>query len=234
VELARAEVGPVAQVLDELTSSHFVRPINLPGVKEQGLIVVDPDALGLIVDGVLGGAGAPASQGSSRMTPARTTLVLRALNALVSGWSPLAAESYGSAIAIEPAPMVDVGMTGESALLVGFDLRGPSMGGMVTLCLPPLRREERADIPAEDADCSEAAAVLELVELLLVVELGRTRRAVGAMSELSVGQTLLFDDRASSGATVWCGGHRLARAEPVTADDGVVSLKLAQVSWQAA
>jgi flagellar motor switch protein FliM len=233
ISVRAVSAGSPAAACEGLTAPYFMRRFTMEPSGERGLVLLDAKATALLVDGVLGGTGAQLiGEGFSKITPARKTLLNRAIGGFLSLCSEITHDGMGSTVATDSQDADDAEAGLDAAmLLVVLEVAGPSTTGTLLVALPQLRKDDRtAPPPAMPAQEDRMARALEGAPLEVTLELGRSRHSLQAVSELKVGSLLLFEAKASDGVVVRCGAHVLGAAVPIADESDAVSVRLVQLS----
>jgi flagellar motor switch protein FliM len=223
--LARRRIGVTAELPAcasfaelqvDLTIVHTA-PFSIGPPPLHGLVMVDEAAMARILDGVLGGDGAP-SVGLCALTSAQTALANRVSAALVRSFGDVLASKF--ALAVEPAPGVEV-KTG-TAVLTTLTLEG---GGRILIAIPlaVIGPESAGEEP--DVMNPQIAAALGEVELDIVAELGTLRLSLATIANLQVGDVLRLPLALDERVRVRAGGSTIFRGRP-TAQGDIVAIAL--------
>ncbi len=217
IELSRVHAVPVADLLEGLARPvHVTRFFADPG-HAAGELLLDAPASALLIDGILGGDGhsLPELNPAGLSAPQDALVAGLAHNILRSLSSALTA-SLG--VSLEPRVVASADNHVESApIACVLEIGDGDRVGRIALLLPrePLLSSLGvADQPLVDVGDPRIPAVLDDVELLLVVELGRVPYRLGQLAELRVGDTLRLDVPVTSLVSVRADGHELMRGRP--------------------
>jgi flagellar motor switch protein FliM len=228
IALSYARALPMAELLDTLMQPiHLTHFVTKPG-QATGALLLDAGAVALLLDGVLGGDGQtlPELNPAGLSGPQQALVggvagnILRSLSVALQASLGLVLESRTPSNdhhQVQSAPIVCVLELGEGAVT-----------GHVALLLArePLLTSAAPDEPASAcADDPRIVAVLEEVELLLVVELGRVPMKVRQLTSLKVGDTLRLDVPVNGFVTVRANERELMRGRP-TSSGGRIAVKI--------
>lgn len=232
ISVRGVSAGSPGSTCEGLTGPYFMRRFTMEPSGERGLVLLDAKATALLVDGVLGGTGAQMmGEGFSKVSPARKTLLNRAIGGFLSLCSEITHDAMGSTVAMNSHDEGDeeAGLDAAMLLLV-LEVAGPSTTGTVLVALPQLRKDDRTvSPPALPGQEDRMARALEGAPLEVTLELGRTRHSLQSVSTLKVGSLLLFEAKASDGVVVRCGAHVLGAAVPIADESEGVSVRLVQL-----
>ncbi len=220
VALAYARATPVAELLEGLARPmHATHLVTNPG-SAYGVLLLDAHAIALFLDGALGGDGLS-------IPDLNPTGLTRPQSALISGLSGGIVRAFSEAL----SPAIGVRMecraagvdqaTAESApIACVLELGEGERCGHVILLLPKevlLAAAGESDPPAGVGIDPGIIAVLEDVELDLVVDLGRVRMRLGDVAALKIGDTLHLDVPIKGTVSVRAEERELLRGRPTTA-----------------
>ncbi len=227
VALAQARAMPMQDLLESLTRPvHITHLVVTPG-HAVGALLIDAGASALFLDGVLGGDG----QSLPELNPAglsgpQAALIMGLAGNIVRAFSSTLQASLG--LQLEPRTGADEGHVESAPIVCVLELGEGDRIGHVALVLPrePLVAElGSCEAPTPVTDNPRIAAVLQDVELQLIVELGRVPLRVGRLASLKVGDTLRLDVPVSGLVSVRADGHELMRGRP-TSTGGRIAVKI--------
>jgi flagellar motor switch protein FliM len=227
ITLSYARAVPVAELLDGLTRPiHATQLVIAPG-GGGGALLMDSGAIGLFLDGVLGGDGASLPELGATLTAPQAALVAGLASGIVRALSDALSTSLGMTLAHRSTEIHDA--TVESApIACMLELGSDSVIGRVAVLLakePLLAACPDLDPPSTASDPA-VASILEAVELDLVAELGSVRMRLFDVARLQVGDTLRLDAAVGATVSVCAEGRELFRGRPTTSG-GRIALKLA-------
>jgi flagellar motor switch protein FliM len=227
ISLSYSRAVPVAELLESLPRPiHATQLVITPG-GGGGALLFDSGAIGLFLDGVLGGSGASLPELHATLTGPQTALVAGLANGVVRALSDALSSSLGMTLACRSTEIHDA--TVESAPIACLlEIGSEGSVGRVALLLakePLLAACPDAEPPSIGPD-PRVASVLEGVELDLVAELGSVRMRLFDVARLEVGDTLHLDAAVGATVSVCAEGRELFRARPTTSG-GRIALKLA-------
>jgi flagellar motor switch protein FliM len=228
IALAYSRAVPVAELLGSLSRPiHATHLVINPG-GGGGALLFDSGAIGMFLDGVLGGSGTQIPElAASGLTGPQSALVSGLATGIVRALSDALTSSLGMSLACRSAEIHDA--TVESAPIACLlELGSEETVGRVALLLAkePLLAacpESETGLHGEDP---RVASVLDGVELDLVAELGSIHLSLQDVSRLGVGDTLRLDAAVGSTVSVRAEGCELFRGRPTTSG-GRIALKLA-------
>ena len=218
---------PMQDLLESLTRPvHITHLVVTPG-HAVGALLIDAGASALFLDGVLGGDG----QSLPELNPAglsgpQAALIMGLAGNIVRAFSSTLQASLG--LQLEPRTGADEGHVESAPIVCVLELGEGDRIGHVALVLPrePLVAElGSCEAPTPVTDNPRIAAVLQDVELQLIVELGRVPLRVGRLASLKVGDTLRLDVPVSGLVSVRADGHELMRGRP-TSTGGRIAVKI--------
>ncbi len=218
ITLAWARAVPMSEVVRELPRPVQVTALTVEPGGAPGALVLDASALGLILDGVLGGDGRalPALSPAGLTTP-QSALVARTIEGVVRAMGDVLAARANVRIGL--APQRHDEEEGEGTPIVcAFELGPDGASGLFFLLLPKATLAGRAgaDAPPEEAQDPRILRALDGVDIELVVELARTSMPFDRVVALQVGDTLTLDAVVGSSACVRIDDRVLFRAKPTT------------------
>jgi flagellar motor switch protein FliM len=228
ITLLYSRAVPIAELLESLSRPiHATQLVITPG-GGGGAILFDAGAIGMFLDGVLGGDGSSLPElPPSGLTAAQTALVTGLATGIVRTLSDSLAGSLGMSLACRSTEIHDATVASAPIACV-LELGGEGAVGRVAVLLakePLLAACPEADAHTTAAD-PRVASVLEGVELDLVAELGSLRLSLRDVARLRVGDTLRLDAAVGATVSVRADGRELFRGLPTTSG-GRIALKLA-------
>jgi flagellar motor switch protein FliM len=227
ISLSYSRAVPVAELLESLPRPiHATQLVITPG-GGGGALLLDSGAIGLFLDGVLGGDGSSLPELAPTLTAPQAALVGGLATGIVRAVSDALSTSLGMTLACRSAEIHDA--TVESAPIACLlELGSEDAIGRVAILLakePLLAACPELDPPSNASDPA-VASVLEGVELDLVAELGSLPMRLFDVARLQVGDTLRLDAAVGATVSVRAEGHELFRGRPTTSG-GRIALKLA-------
>jgi flagellar motor switch protein FliM len=230
ITLSYSRAVPVAELLESLARPiHATHLVITPG-GGGGALLFDAGAIGMFLDGVLGGDGGKLPELlPSGLTSPQTALIAGLATGIVRALSDALASSLGMTLACRSAELHDA--TVDSAPIACLLELGEPEGavvGRVAILLakePLLAACPEAEPPSAATD-PRVASVLEGVELDLVAELGSLRLSLREVARLGVGDTLRLDAAVGATVSVRAEGCELFRGRPTTSG-GRIALKIA-------
>jgi flagellar motor switch protein FliM len=226
VSYSRA-VAPSELMASLVVPTHVTHLLVTPG-GGAGSLFFDAVAVGLFLDGVLGGDGSQVPElSASGLTAAQSALVSGLASGIVRAVSESLTASIGVGLSCRSAEAQD-GSTAGAAVTCLLEIgQGGAVGKVaITLAKEPLLAS------CQEVACSEATgdarvvSVLQDVELDLVAELASLRLRLCDLARLSVGDTLQLDATVGDTVSVRAQGTELFRGRPTTSG-GRIALKLA-------
>jgi flagellar motor switch protein FliM len=227
IALLYSRAVPVAELLETMARPiHATQLIVGPG-GGGGAILFDAGAIGMFLDGVLGGDGSHIPElPSSGLTAAQTALVSGLAMGIVRTLSNSLTTSLGMSLACRSTEIQDATVASAPIVCV-LELGSEDAVGRVAVLLakePLLAAWPEAETSPLAAD-PRVVSVLEDVELDLVAELGSLRLRLGDVARLEVGDTLRLDAAVGATVSVRADGRELFRGLPTTSG-GRIALKI--------
>lgn len=228
IALLYSRAVPVTELLESMSRPiHATHLVVTPG-GGGGAILFDAGAIGMFLDGVLGGDGAHIPElPASGLTAAQTALVAGLATGIVRTLSDSLSGSLGMSLACRSTEIQDA-VVASAPIVCVLELGSEGAVGRVAVLLakePLLASSPEAEVPSSSAD-PRVVSVLEHVELDLVAELGSIRLRLGDVARLEVGDTLRVDATVGATVSVRADGHELFRGLPTTSG-GRIALKIA-------
>jgi flagellar motor switch protein FliM len=228
ITLAYSQAMPVAELLESLTRPiHATHLVISPG-GGGGVLLFDAGAIGMFLDGVLGGDGAHIpTLTASGLTAPQTALIAGLATGIVRALSESLTGSLGMSLACRSTEIQDATVA-SAPIACLLELGTEGAIGRVAILLPkePLLATCPDADPSSNSVDPRVVSVLENVELDLVVELGSLRLTLGDVARLEVGATLRLDAAVGATVSVRAEGCELFRGRPTTSG-GRIALKLA-------
>ena len=229
VALEYARAAPIAELLEGIGRPiHATHLLTTPG-SAHGVLLLDGVAIAMFLDGTLGGDG----KTLPTLNPAGLS---RPQVALVSGLAGGIVRAFSDALSIAIGVRIEARAAGveeataESApIACGLAIGEGDIIGRILLLLPKevlLAALGEADSTPPGGSDPRIAAVLETVELDLVVDLGRIQMPLGEVAALKVGDTLRLDVPVSGTVSIRAEERELLRGRPTTAG-GRIALRIA-------
>jgi flagellar motor switch protein FliM len=197
--------------------AHVVHLAVEPG-GAAGALMFDANALGLMLDGVLGGDGrALPTLSRTGLTAPQTALVTRTVEGVVRTLGETLHARVGVRIEVAAGRPEAEGGEG-TPIACAFSLGAPPVVGRMALVLPRaalLARDGGAALPSSTCDPRITGALAD-VDLELVVALARLPMKLAAVLALKVGDTLPLDVLVGHAVCVRADNRPLFRARPTT------------------
>ncbi len=187
-----------------------------------GLMTLNPEALGLLLEGVLGGDGAGSSGLGAGLTLAQNALVARITRALTEDFVDAVRAEVGIALAVEVAHSVATGDEREAGFSDGLcvDCTFEGIGGAARIsiaigaeALESAARDNDSP-PAQTGDPRMADAICE-VPVEVVAELGCVKLGLRRVLSLQVGQVLRLETAVDDPVVVRVAGAKKFLGVPV-------------------
>jgi flagellar motor switch protein FliM len=228
ITLSYSRAVPIGELVESLSRPvHATHLVIAPG-GGGGMLLLDSGAIGLFLDGVLGGDGSQLPELSAAgLSGPQTALVAGLAAGIVRAFSDAFNVSPGISLACRTAEIHDATVA-SAPIACMLELGNEGEGGRVAVVLAkePLLAA-CPDVEPLSGGCDVGvASVLEGVELDLVAELGRLRLPLRDLAHLQVGDTLRLDATVGATVGVLAEGHELFRGRPTTSS-GRIALKLA-------
>jgi flagellar motor switch protein FliM len=228
IALLYSRAVPIAELLETMARPiHATQLVVTPG-GGGGAILFDAGAIGMFLDGVLGGDGSRIPElPASGLTAAQTALVSGLAMGIVRTLSNSLTTSLGMSLACRSTEIQDATVASAPIVCV-LELGSEGAVGRVAVLLakePLLAAWPEAEALPVAAD-PRVVSVLEEVELDLVAELGSLRLRLGDVARLEVGDTLRLDAAVGATVSVRADGRELFRGLPTTSG-GRIALKIA-------
>jgi flagellar motor switch protein FliM len=178
-----------------------------------GLVLFDDIALARILDGILGGEGAPPKAGAPP-TSAQGALASRVTGSMFKSIADVLSQHLG--LTIEPTVSKEI--EAGTAVVLPLLMEG---GGQILLALPlsVISVEEETSIPPS-TDSGLVAAMTD-VELEVVAELGKVSLSLEALARLQVGDVIRLPIPLDERARVCAGGATIFHGRPTASGDVV-------------
>lgn len=227
VTLCFARALPVSELLADLPRPIHATHLTSPS-GARGALVLDAGAIGMILDGVLGGDGrTPPKLDPQGLTPPQVALLARVIDGAVTSLSDVLARRFGFALQ-SVAPDVDEATSEGAPIACSFDVGAASQTGRVILLIAKealLGASEDADGPRDVPD-PRVTRVMQDVELDLVVELARVPLALGRLAALKQGDVIRLDVPVGGAVNVRADGNVVLRGHPTT-NAGQIAIRIA-------
>ncbi len=228
IALLYSRAVPIAELLESMSRPiHATQLVITPG-GGGGAILFDAGAIGMFLDGVLGGNGTHIPElAPSGLTAAQTALVAGLATGIVRTLSDSLTASLGMSLACRSTEIQDA-MVASAPIVCLLELGGEGAVGHVAVLLakePLMAAWPESEVLASAVD-PRVVSVLEEVELDLVAELGSLRLRLGDVARLEVGDTLRLDAAVGATVSVRADGRELFRGLPTTSG-GRIALKIA-------
>jgi flagellar motor switch protein FliM len=219
ITLGWARALPMSDALRDLSRPFHVAPLTVEPGAAPGALVLDTNALRLLLDGVLGGDGRalPALDAVGLTAPQRA-LVGRTVEGIARAVGEVLSSRVGVTIALasdRPDPNGSDGTSIVCAFMLGADL------GRILLVLPKNALlgpgpTATAALPPPETYNHHVLRALDGVELELVVELARVPTRLDVVLALKVGDTLPLGVPVSDPVSVRIDEKPMFRGRPTT------------------
>jgi flagellar motor switch protein FliM len=206
------EQGPIYEVI-----------LGTPGGPAWGLMTLNTDAIGVVLEGVLGGGDSSGASGlGADLTLAQAALVGRVTRALAEGFAEAVRAEVGIELTIEVQHSIARGDEREASFADGLSVDclfdGIAGGARIAIAIgaEALESAARENEPptAQAGDPRMAEAVCE-VPVEVICELGSVRLGLRRVLSLQVGQVLRLDTAVDDPVSVRIGGVKKFVAVPV-------------------
>jgi flagellar motor switch protein FliM len=175
--------------------------LGTPGGPAWGLMTLNADALGVVLEGVLGGGDSGGASGlGNDLTLAQTALVGRVTRGLVEDFAEAVRAEVGIALTLEVAHSVARGDEREAnfpdGLSVDCVFEGIAGGARISIAIGAEALESAArdnDAPAAQAGDPRMAEAMCDVPVEVIAELGSVRLGLRRVLSLQVGQVLRLE-----------------------------------------
>jgi flagellar motor switch protein FliM len=228
VTLAYTRVTPIADLLEGIPRPiHATHLVTTPG-SARGALLLDAGAIGMFLDGVLGGSGEsiPVLNAAGLSAP-QTALIAGLASGVVRAFSNALSATIGLKLECRAADLDEA--TAESApIACVLEFGAEANVGRVILLLPKealLAHADDSASPAAHGTDPRISAILENAEIVLVAELGRLRMRVGEVAKLKVGDMLRLDVAVHGTVSVRADQHVIFQGRPTTSA-GRIALKI--------
>ncbi|TAK21644.1 MAG: hypothetical protein EPO40_29535 [Myxococcaceae bacterium] len=219
ITLGWARALPMSDALRDLPRPVHVSALTVEPGRAPGALVLDTNALRLLLDGVLGGDGrALPTLDAAGLTAPQRALVGRTVEGIVRAVGEVLASRIGVNIALasdRPDPNASDGTSIVCAFMLGADL------GRVLLVLPKNAllgpgAAITSALPAPENYNPHVLRALDGVDLELVVELARVPARLDVVLGLKVGDTLPLGIPVSDPVSVRIDDKPMFRGRPTT------------------
>lgn len=217
----RARVVPEGVAIVDLGADRVVSEgpiyeliLGTPGGPAWGLMTLNADALGVVLEGVLGGGDSGGASGlGNELTLAQTALVGRITRALVKDFAEAVRAEVGIELTLELAHSVARGDEREASFPDGLSVdclfEGIPGGARISIAIGAEALESAArdnDAPsAQTGDPRMAEAVCD-VPIEVTAELGSVRLGLRRVLSLQVGQVLRLETAVDDPVSIRVGG----------------------------
>ena len=218
ITLAWARAITVSEVVRDLPRPVQATALTVEPGGAPGALVLDAAALGLILDGVLGGDGrALPALSPVGLTAPQSALVSRTIEGVVRAMGDVLSARAGIRIGLAPHRNDEDGGEG-TPIVCAFELGPDASAGHVFLVLPKATLAGRAgpEAPHEESSDPRILRALDGVDIELVVELARASMPFERVLALQVGDTLTLDTQVGSSACVRIDDRAMFNAKPTT------------------
>lgn len=206
------EQGPIYEII-----------LGTPGGPAWGLMVLNTEAIGVVLEGVLGGGDSGGVSGlGADLTLAQSALVGRVTRALAADFSEAVRAEVGIALGIEVQHSVGRGDEREAnfpdGLSVECAFEGMAGAARITIALGAEALESAArdnEPPTAQAGDPRMAEALSEVPVEVICELGSVRLGLRRVLSLQVGQVLRLDTAVDDPVSVRVAGVKKFVAVPV-------------------
>ncbi len=219
ITLAWARALPMSDALRDLPRPFHVSALTVEPGRAPGALVLDTNALRLLLDGVLGGDGrALPTLDAAGLTAPQRALVGRTVEGIVRAVGEVLSSRIGVSLALasdRPDPNGSDGTSIVCAFSLGADL------GRVLLVLPKNAllgpgAAVTSELPSPEAYNPHVLRALDGVDLELVVELARVPTRLDVVLGLKVGDTLPLGVAVSEPVSVRIDEKPMFRGRPTT------------------
>lgn len=243
----RIPVKVSLEAVSQLSFDEFTSSIELPSViavfymdppGDRGIIWMSPDLTSAIIDRCLGGPGRSGGKARELTSIEESVLrgvVVRILDMLALAWDQMAQPTFGFSNIASGPQFAQVTSGTETVGRVSLRIILGESSGELRICFPyPLLQPLIPRLAIErwfrrEADMEKAAEMnealqerLALVEVPVVLEVGRATITVREFLDLAVGDVIKLDSRYGKDLSVRVGGAKKFLARP-----GVVGRRLA-------
>lgn len=218
ITLAWARAMPTGDLLRDLPRPFHISRLSVEPGDAPGALVLDASALGLVLDGVLGGDGRTLpTLNPAGLTSPQTALVTRIIDSLTAAIGEVLASRADVRIKLV-AERAEVDGGDGAPLVCAFELGVDGSSGRVFLLLPKAALATGASGEAARADPHDTRIqrALDGVDIELVVELARIPMKLRRLLSLRVGDTLSLDAVVGAPVNVFADERLLFRARPTT------------------
>jgi flagellar motor switch protein FliM len=216
VTLVATEVCRTTKLYESVERPVFAQSfVTLPS-DDQGAVVLDRGAVGIVLDGTLGGDGTEPPPLLPNLSPAQTALVGRSMQGILSALSEVTTAAFGMRLAAVGATLRDAEV--ETAPLVStFEMRCGEAIGRLLLAVPRHASFDSSQVQAADeAPDGSVKSTMDDVEIELVAELGRMPMSLARLIALAVGDTLPLNVPVGDNVRVRAGERLLFLGVPTT------------------
>lgn len=219
ITLGWARALPMSDALRDLPRPVHVSALTVEPGRGPGALVLDTNALRLLLDGVLGGDGrALPTLDAAGLTAPQRALVGRTVEGIVRAIGEVLSSRIGVSMTLasdRPDPNSSDGTSIVCAFMLGTDL------GRVLLVLPKNAllgpgAEVTSALPAPETYNQHVLRALDGVDLELVVELARVPTRLDVVLGLKVGDTLPLGVPVSEPVSVRIDDKPMFRGRPTT------------------
>ncbi len=218
ITLAWARALPTGDLLRDLQRPFHLARLSVEPGGAPGAMVLDATALGLVLDGVLGGDGRTLpTLNPAGLTSPQAALVSRIVESLTRAMGEVLATRADVRISlVAERPEIEGG--DGTPLVCAFELGLDGAAGRVFLLLPKaaLAAQSSADATQADPNDTRIQRALDGVDIELVVELTRVPMKLHRLLALRVGDTLALDALVGASVNVLADQRLLFRAKPTT------------------
>ncbi len=219
-----AKIAVARAIQDELEGPVFGVPLATDPGGSRGLLLFDRGAVAFLLDGALGGVPVDeANELEEEGPPKQLTSPQRAVMSRLSEGLLRAVSDALASLGVRLRRLPASSGTppeGQFAALTFLLGEGTPRKVVVAVARDALQNAGLglfSDGKQKDMNASRVPAVLQEVELELVVELGRVRRKLSEVDALKVGDTIRLGVPVRSPVTVQVQGHPILRGRPTTA-----------------
>src|SRR5450432_3858166 len=217
----RARVVPEAVAIIDLGADRIVSQgpiyeliLGTPGGPAWGLMTLNADALGVVLEGVLGGGDSGGASGlGNELTLAQTALVGRITRALAKDFAEAVRAEVGIELTLELSHSVARGDEREANFPDGLSVdclfEGIAGGARISIAIGAEALESAArdnDSPATQAGDPRMAEAVCDVPIEVIAQLGSVKLGLRRVLSLQVGQVLRLETAVDDPVSVRVGG----------------------------
>lgn len=225
IELGWTTAMPMSELLRDMAKPFYVLPLQVNPGDSPGALLLDGGALGMVLDGVLGGDGRSLPMlNPDGLTAPQTALVSRSAEGLLAVLGEVLSTRLGvklSAVRETPNAIESDGTPLVTAFMIDNGM------GMIVLVLPQCAMAVGESPKAAAKRDERVEGALQNVDLELVVELARMPMRLEQVMSLKVGDTIPLDVLVGSSVCVRTDNRLLFMARPTNAG-GRIAVRIEQ------